>query len=100
MDLTIVVRIVIDVMQDDDIRGGQVDAESAGLGGQQEDENIVILIELVDQLLSERDSHSNDGRCNDFCTSREPGLIRRIAGRCVHAVSCTPRECPASTRTA
>lgn len=47
--LLVVVRIAVDVVQDDDVSGGQVDAESSGSSGQQEHKDVPVSIELVDQ---------------------------------------------------
>lgn len=47
--LLVVVRIAVDVVQDDDVSRGQVDAESSGSSGQQEHKDVPVSIELVNQ---------------------------------------------------
>lgn len=47
--LLVIVRIAVDVMQDDDVSRGQVDAESSGSSGQQEHKDVPVRVELVNQ---------------------------------------------------
>ncbi len=53
LGLLVVVRVEVDVMQDDDVGGGEVDAQPPGPGGQQEHVDLFVIVELVYQLLSE-----------------------------------------------
>lgn len=46
--LLVVVWIAVDVMQDDNVSWGQVDAESSSSGGQQEHKDLPVRVELVD----------------------------------------------------
>lgn len=47
--LLVIVWIAVDVMQDDDISGGQVDTEPTCSGGQQEHKDVLVCVKLVDQ---------------------------------------------------
>lgn len=49
--LFVVVRVKVHVMNDDCVSCGQVDADSPGLGGQQENKQILILVVQVYQVL-------------------------------------------------
>ena len=55
LGLLVVVRVEVDVVDDDDVGGRQVDAEAAGSRRQQEDEDLLVPVELVNQLLSAHD---------------------------------------------
>lgn len=62
--LLVVVRIAVDVMQDDHVGGGQVDAEPSSSSGQQEHEDVLVRVELVDQdnpVVADRGRGSWDG---------------------------------------
>lgn len=47
--LLVIVWIAVDVVQDDDVSGGQVDTESTSSSGQQEHKDVLVCVKLVDQ---------------------------------------------------
>jgi hypothetical protein len=51
LGLFVVVRIEVEVMQDDSVRSSKVDPQASRLGRQNEDKNTAIVVELVDQTL-------------------------------------------------
>ena len=51
--LLVVVRVEVEVVENDGVGGRQVDAETAGFGRQDEDKDAVVVVELVDQNLPE-----------------------------------------------
>ena len=53
LGLLVVVRVEVEVVENDGVGGRQVDAEAAGFGRQDEDEDAVVVVELVDQNLPE-----------------------------------------------
>ena len=52
LGLLVVVRVKVEVVEDDGVGRGQVDAEPARPGGQDEDEDLGVFVEVVDQELS------------------------------------------------
>ena len=49
--LLVVVRIEVEVVEDHGVGGSQVDAEAACSGGQYEDKNVLLLVELINKEL-------------------------------------------------
>ncbi len=54
LGLLVVVRVEVEVVENDSVGRRQVDAEATGFRRQDEDENAFIVVVLVDQDLSER----------------------------------------------
>jgi hypothetical protein len=54
LGLLVVVRVEVEVVENDSVGRRQVDAEAAGFRRQDEDENAFVVVVLVDQDLSER----------------------------------------------
>ena len=52
LGLLVVVRVKVEVVEDDGVGRGQVDAQTARPGGQDEDEDLGVFVEVVDQELS------------------------------------------------
>ena len=52
LGLLVVERIEVDVVHDDHIGCHQVDAHASGLGGQHEDENLIVVVVQVDEILA------------------------------------------------
>ena len=52
LGLLVVVRVKVEVVEDDGVGRGQVDTEPASPGGQDEDEDLGVFVEVVDQELS------------------------------------------------
>lgn len=50
--LLVIVRIKVQIVKDDSVGGSQVYAKTTGSGGQDEDEDVGILVEVVYQILS------------------------------------------------
>lgn len=50
--LFVIVRVAVDIVNDDHIGWSQVNAQSSGSGGQQEHKYILVCVELVNQLNS------------------------------------------------
>jgi hypothetical protein len=51
LGLLVIVGVEVDVVDDDDVGGGQVDAQAPSARGQQEDEDGGVFVELVNQAL-------------------------------------------------
>ncbi len=52
--LLVVVGVEVEVVKDDGVGGGQVDAQSSGFGRKNEDENTIVGVVLVDQNLTKK----------------------------------------------
>ena len=50
--LLVVVGVEVEVVEDDGVGGSEVDAQAAGLGRQDENEDVGVFVELVDQRLT------------------------------------------------
>ena len=52
LSLFVVVRVEVNVVQNDDVGSGQVDAKTPSSRGQQEDEQVRVVVVVVNQLQS------------------------------------------------
>ena len=52
LGLLVIVRVEVEVVENDRVGGREVDSEAAGFGGQDEDEVLVVVVKGVDQGLS------------------------------------------------
>ena len=50
--LLVIVRIEVQIMEDDCVGGCQVDTQTSSPGGEDEDEDVRILVEIIYQILS------------------------------------------------
>lgn len=69
--LFVIVRIAVDVMQNDDISWGEVDAQATSTRWQQEHEYVRIRVELIDQ-------HNPAGQRDEFNHYNIYGMMMRL----------------------
>ena len=82
LGLLVVVRVEVEVVENDGVGGRQVDAETAGFGRQDEDKDAVVVVELVDQNLPEKNNtFSKTVKLSPAKNPTAGGFFSSLAGR-------------------